>query len=135
MRGRGREACREAGVEILSRHTANAISPEQLTHLWHHVRWPGRRLALGVLRRLTCLLQARLLPFLDPGVPGQEAKALQRRAARRIDEYQRPGDSQPQRARLAGDAAACDPRDDVELILSAERHKRLVDELLVHLIR
>ena len=39
-----------------------------------------RRLALGVLRRLTGLLQTGLLALLDPRVAGQEAGLLQRRA-------------------------------------------------------
>src|ERR1700722_14181005 len=96
---------------------------------------PGARLALGVLRRLTGLLQAGLLVLLDPRVPGQEAGPLERRAALGVDQDQRPGDAQAQRARLAGDAAAADPGDHVELILGAQGDERLVDELLVHLVR
>src|SRR5205085_12403271 len=94
-----------------------------------------RRLPLGVLRRLPGLLQPVLLPLLDPGVPGQEARLLQRRAVLRVDQGERPGHTEAQRPRLPGDAAAGDPGHDVELALRAERHERLVDKLLVHLVR
>src|SRR5215472_12909420 len=90
--------------------------------------------ALGVLRRLACLLEASLLALLDPGIPGEESKALERRATRRVNEYQRPGDPEPQRACLSGDAAARDPGDHVELALGAERDERLADQLLVDLV-
>src|SRR5207248_2753249 len=95
----------------------------------------GRHLPLGVLRRLAGLLQAVLLALLDPGVPGQEAGLLQRRAVLRVHQGQRPGHAEAQRARLPGDAAAGDPGHDVELVLRAQGHERLVDELLVHLVR
>src|SRR6267378_1698258 len=95
----------------------------------------GRHLPLGVLRRLAGLLQAVLLALLDPGVPGQEAGLLQRRAVFRVHQGQRPGHAEAQRARLPGDAAAGDPGHDVELVLRAQGHERLVDELLVHLVR
>src|SRR5262245_8124089 len=94
-----------------------------------------RWLALGVLRRLTCLLQACLLALLDPGVPGEEPQALQSRTACRVDEYECPGNSQPQRASLARDAATGDPGHDVELTVCAEGYEWLVDELLMHLVR
>src|SRR5207253_2766187 len=80
----------------------------------------GRHLPLGVLRRLAGLLQPVLLALLDPGVPGQEAGLLQRRAVLRIHQGQRPGHAEAQRARLPGDAAAGDPGHDVELVLRAE---------------
>src|SRR6201996_6982221 len=92
-------------------------------------------LPLGVLRRLAGLLQAVLLALLDPGVPGQEACLLQRRAVLRVDQGKRPGHAEAQRARLPGDAAAGDPGHHVELVLPAQGHERLVDELLVHLVR
>src|SRR6185437_219988 len=96
---------------------------------------PGARLTLGVLRRLTGLLETGLLALLDPRVPGQEAGSLERGATVGVDKDQRPGDTQAQRARLAGDAAAGDPADHVELLLGAQGDERLVDELLVHLVR
>src|SRR5437763_1094370 len=92
-------------------------------------------LPLGVLRRLAGLLQAVLLALLDPGVPGQEAGLLQRRAVLRVDQGERPGHAEAQCARLPGDAAAGDPGHHVELVLRAQGHERLVDELLVHLVR
>src|SRR6266568_3097492 len=57
------------------------------------------------------------------------------RAAGGVDEYQRPGDAEPQRAGLAGHTAAGDPRHDVELAIRAQGYERLVDQLLVHLVR
>src|SRR5262245_36786880 len=94
-----------------------------------------RWLALGVLRCLTCLLQACLLALLDPSVPGEEPQALQSRTAGRVDEYERPRNSKPQRARLAGYAATGDPCHDIELTICPKRYERLVDELLMHLVR
>src|SRR5215813_5547151 len=94
-----------------------------------------RWLALGVLRCLTCLLQACLLALLDPGVPGEEPQALQGRTACRVDEYECPGNSQPQRARLAGYAATGDPCHDIELTICPKGYERLADELLMHLVR
>src|SRR5580693_5225835 len=95
----------------------------------------GRGLPLGVLGRLAGLLQAVLLALLDPRVPGQEAGLLQRRAVLRVQQGQRPGHTEAQRARLPGDAAAGDPGHHVELVLRAQGDERLVDELLVHLVR
>src|ERR1700677_59924 len=92
-------------------------------------------LALGVLRSLTRLLEAVLLPLLDPGVPGNEAGLLQGRAILRVDHDKRAGHAEAQRAGLPGDTAAGDKGDDVKLVLRAQGHERLVDELLVHLVR
>src|SRR6266699_1315322 len=94
-----------------------------------------RRLPLGVLRCLTGLLQAVLLPLLYPRVPGQETCLLQRRAVLRVHQGQRPGHAEAQRARLPGDAAAGNPGHHIELALRAEGHERLADQLLVHLVR
>src|SRR6266566_6188635 len=90
--------------------------------------------ALRVLRRLTGLLQAVLLALLDPGIAGQEACLLQRRAVLRVDLRQRPGDPQPKRTGLAGHAAARDAGDHIELALGTESDERLVDELLMDLV-
>src|SRR5580704_16820364 len=98
------------------------------------VRWRAAALPLGVLRRLPGLLQAVLLALLDPGVPGEEPGLLQRRAVLRVHQGQRAGHAEAQRARLPGDAAAGDPGHHVELVLRAQGHERLVDELLVHLV-
>src|SRR5260370_28963425 len=90
--------------------------------------------ALGVLRCLACLFEASLLPLLDPGIPGQEAKTLERWPTRRVDEYERPGNAEPNGACLAGHTAAGNPDHDVELAIGPERHQRLADELLMHLV-
>src|SRR5271169_4013087 len=108
---------------------------------WARVRWrvldrlAARHLPLGVLRCLPGLLQAVLLALLDPGVPGHEAGLLQRRAVLRVYQDQRAGHAEAQGARLPGDAAAGDQGHHVELALRAEGHERLVDQLLVHLVR
>src|SRR5690606_10648887 len=91
--------------------------------------------ALGVLRRLAGLLQAVLAALLRPRVTGEEADLLQRRPVLAVDLGERAGDAQPQRAGLAAHTAAVQPGDDVERALGAERDQRLVDDLLVHLVR
>src|SRR6516162_1658363 len=93
------------------------------------------RSALGVLRRLPGLLQPVLLALLDPGVPGQEPRPLQGSPVLGVHQRERPSDTQPQRAGLAGDAAAGDPGGHVELALRAQGDQRLADELLMHLVR
>src|SRR3984957_19689194 len=96
---------------------------------------PRPSLPLGVLGRLPGLLQAVLLALLDPGVAGHEPGLLQRRAVLRVDQDQRAGDAEAQRARLAGHSAAGDWGHHVELVFRAEGHERLVDQLLMHLVR
>src|SRR3954452_1837202 len=98
---------------------------------------PPRRddLALGVLGRLARLLQAVLLALLDPRVAGQEAGLLQRRTVVGLDLLQRTGDAEAQRAGLPGDAAAVQAGDHVVRAGLLERDERLVDGLLVHLVR
>src|SRR5690606_24215511 len=87
-------------------------------------------------RSLAGLLEAVLLPLLHPGVTGEEAGLLQRRAVHLdVEGRQRTGEAHAQRAGLAGHATAVDPGDDVELALRTERHQRLVDHLLVDLVR
>src|SRR5687767_10419523 len=86
---------------------------------------PKRRpnLTLAVLRGLTGLLEAVLLALGGAGVTGQEAGLLQRRAVDLdVQDGQRTGQAHAQGAGLAGDAAAVDAGDDVELVLGAERH-------------
>src|SRR5690349_24289001 len=91
--------------------------------------------ALRVLRSLPGLLQAVLLSLLDAGIPGQEARPLQGNPVLRVDQREGTRDPQPQRPRLAGDPAAGDAGDHIELTLGAEGHERLTDELLVDLVR
>src|SRR3954447_18114230 len=79
-------------------------------------RPPDKRSALRVLRSLTGLLETVLLALLDPGVPGQEAGLLQGGTVVRVVRDQRAGDAEAQRTGLAGDAAAPQVRDDVELL-------------------
>src|SRR5215467_13649004 len=75
----------------------------------------SRRLALRVLGSLTGLLEAVLLALRRPGVPGEEAGLLQRRAVLRVHQRQRAGDAKTQRSSLARDATAADPCDHVEV--------------------
>src|SRR5580658_8372813 len=84
------------------------------------LRLAARHLPLGVLRCLPGLLQTVLLALLDPGVPGQEPGLLQRRAVLRVEQGERPGHAEAQRAGLAGDAAAGDPGHHVKRALRAE---------------
>src|SRR3954447_3088994 len=92
--------------------------------------------ALAVLRRLARLLEPGLLPLDDPGVPGEQAGLLQRRAVglggHRVE---RAGHAQTQRSGLAGDAAAVDAGHDVEAADEVRAHERLVDDLLLQLVR
>src|SRR5689334_2680919 len=66
-------------------------------------------LALRELRALAGLLQTRLLALDLAVVAGQEPLALQLGAQVLVDADQRTRDAVPQRAGLAGDAAAVDP--------------------------
>src|SRR3954467_4197566 len=97
-------------------------------------RVPLRRSALGVLRSLAGLLQAVLLPLLDPRVTGEEAGLLQRRPVLRVELDQRTGDRQAQRTGLTGGAAALEVGAHVEHLGLLHRDQRLTDELLVHLV-
>src|SRR5919198_2721078 len=96
-------------------------------------RPPDKRSALRVLRSLAGLLEAVLLALLDPGVPGEEAGLLQGGTVVRVAGDQRAGDAEAEGAGLAGDAAAAQVRDHVELLGLLGGHQRLADELLVHL--
>jgi hypothetical protein len=71
--------------------------------------------ALRVLRSLAGLLQAVLLALLHPRVAAEVAGLLQRRAVVGFQADEGPGDRQPQRPGLAGDPAAGEGADDVEL--------------------
>src|SRR5579883_1300009 len=94
------------------------------------------RLPLAVLRSLAGLLETGLLALLHPGVAGEESGLLQNRAVRLdVRLVQRAGDAQAQRAGLAGDAAAVDPGDHVVAAVQLQDVERLVDFLLVHLVR
>src|SRR5882757_3388450 len=96
---------------------------------------PIRGSALAVLGRLAGLLQAVLLTFGGPCVPGEEAGGLERRTVVRVQLDQRPGNAQAQRAGLAGDAAAVQGGQHVVVLHPLGDHQRLLDQLLVHLVR
>ena len=71
-------------------------------------------LPLHPLERFPSFLPARLLALDHPRVARQQARRLQRRSMIRIIHLQRARDAQPDRARLAAQAAAGDGRPDVE---------------------
>src|SRR3954454_23873241 len=92
--------------------------------------------ALAELRSLAGLLQTGLLAFDDACISGEQARLLQRRAVRvDVDGVQRPSDTEAERAGLARDATTVDAGDDVEPAVELERCERLLDDLLVELVR
>ena len=113
--GRGSEAVRVALVALL---------PESAD------------LALRVLRCLAGLLQTGLLTLDDTGVAGQEAGLLQgRTVVLAVNLVQRAGDAQAQRTGLAGGAATVDACNDVVSAIQIKQLERIVDFLLVQLVR
>src|SRR5919107_5514402 len=96
----------------------------------------GAGSALAVLGSLAGLLEAGLLALDDARVTGEQARLLQRRTVRvEVHRVQRPGDPEAQRTRLAGDAATVDAGDHVEAADQVGGDERLVDDLLVQLVR
>src|SRR3546814_837837 len=92
--------------------------------------------ALGELGRLPGLLQTSLLALDDAGVTGEQSGLLQRRAVGLdVDGVEGTGHAEAKRTGLASDAAAVDAGDDVEATLELEVRERLVDNLLVQLVR
>src|SRR3712207_6546485 len=92
--------------------------------------------ALRELRSLAGLLEAGLLALLDPGVAAEEAFLLQARAVvLEVDLVQRTSDAEAQRTGLARGAAAGDAGDHVVAAEQVEHLERVVDELLVKLVR
>src|SRR5699024_71627 len=92
--------------------------------------------ALGVLRRLAGLLQTGLLALDDAVIAAQEACLLEGRAVGLlVDLVQRAGHAEAHGTGLAGGAAAGEAHDDVEAALEVERGQRVVDLLLVQLVR
>src|SRR5207342_3871003 len=70
------------------------------------------------------------------GVTREQPGLLERRAVGLgVDRIQAPGHAEAQRAGLTGDAAAVDAGDDVEATLELRGRERLVDDLLVQLVR
>src|SRR5436190_10351955 len=89
-------------------------------------------LTLGVLRRLSSSLQAVLLALLHPWITGEEAGLAQRQAvALGVELEQGAGDAVPDRAGLAGDAAALDLDHHVEAALRSGHPERQADVGLV----
>src|SRR5699024_4112705 len=100
--------------------------------------WGGKTdegLALGVLRGTTCTVQTCLLTLDSTSVAGQAASLLQLGALLRVVLVQGAGDSQTHRTSLAGRAAAGQGCLDVELVLALQQDQRILDELLVELVR
>src|SRR5882757_5042407 len=93
------------------------------------------RSALRVLRSLTGLLQTVLLALDGARVTREVAGLLQRRPVLGLDDDQRPGDGQTQRARLSGRSATVEVREDVDAFDPVDEHQRSLDQLLVHLVR
>ncbi len=92
---------------------------------------PG--LALGVLRRLTGLLEAVLLAFLDSGISRQVAAGTQGRAQVGVHHEKRTGDAVCKCTGLAGRTATGDLGDNSDVIYHLGRSKRsgrLEDHLL-----
>ena len=78
------------------------------------VLW-GDRLSLGELGSATGGLQTVLLSLLHSGVAGQEAGGLQGCAVLSVDAEESAGNAMTDSAGLAGNAAALDGADDVNL--------------------
>ena len=119
-----REVHGELGRETTACNPPDTVGTEKTTHGNPLLvfRWDGAgvRSALRVLRGLPGLLQPGLLPFLHPGIPGEEAGSLQARAVLRVHDLERPGDAEPQRSRLPGYAAPGDPGHDVERVVDGD---------------
>ena len=74
------------------------------------------QLSLGELRSATSGLQTVLLSFLHSGVTGQETGGLQRSTELGVDGQQGTGDAVTDSAGLAGNAAAADGNDNIDLV-------------------
>src|SRR5665647_314054 len=93
-------------------------------------------LTLRELRSLTGLLESGLLALLDASVAVEEAGLLEDGAVVLfVDLVQRTRDAEAQRAGLAGGAAAGDACDDVVAAQEVKDLERVVDQLLVQLVR
>src|SRR5690625_5362813 len=92
--------------------------------------------ALGVLRRLAGLLEPGLLALDDARVTREETGLLQgRTVVVHVELVERTCHAETNRAGLAGGAAAGDADDHVEAALQVEGGQRIVDLLLVQLVR
>src|SRR3954453_5790135 len=86
-----------------------------------------RALPFAELEALARALLSVLLAFLDPRVAGQEAFLFELRPQFEVVLDQRAGDAEAQRAGLAGDAAAGDRREHVELVGRFGQRERTPD--------
>src|SRR6478735_7227568 len=93
-------------------------------------------LSLAELGRLARLLETSLLALDDAGVTRQQTGLLQTGAVGLfVDRVEAAGHAEAQRAGLTGDATAVDAGDHVEATLELRGRERLVDDLLVQLVR
>src|SRR5262245_38911286 len=75
-----------------------------------------------------------LLPFLDPGVPREEARLLQLAAQLGVELAERPRDAVAKRPGLRGDAAAVEQRHHVELLGGLGHREGLLHQHLQRLV-
>ena len=94
------------------------------------VRGKSVLLSLGELGCTASALETVLLSLGHSRVSGQEACLLERGAELRIILKERSGDTVTDSAGLAGDTAAVDAADDVELFTRAGEFERLADNEL-----
>ena len=88
------------------------------------------RLSLGELRSATCGLQTVLLSLLHSGVAGQEASGLQGGTELSVQAQQSAGNAVTDSAGLAGNAAACDGDNHVNLANQVGSNQGLVHDQL-----
>ena len=88
------------------------------------------KLSLGELGSATCGLQTVLLSLLHSGVAGHEAGGLQGSAVLGVQQNQSAGDAVTDSAGLAGNAAACDGDNDVNLAQQVGGDQGLTDDQL-----
>src|SRR3569623_1411003 len=121
--GSRRQRLSQLGRQIDAGKPPNPVSPEK------------GHLPLGVLRSLTGFLESVLLALLGPGVTSEEASLLQRRPSLLVSVDEGAGNAKPDGAGLTGHAATVDPDQHVVAVLHVEGDERLVDDLLVDLVR
>lgn len=94
------------------------------------MRVKAERSALNELEATSCLLSAVLLPLFDPRVPRHVAAGSEFLLKGVVHLDERSGNSEPDRASLAGDTAALDGRLDVESSEHSNVNERAVHENL-----
>ena len=91
----------------------NTPETQRLPGCIHPNGW--KKSSLGELRRASCRFEAVFFPFFHTRVTGEEPGLLENGAQFGVELEQRSGKAVADRAGLAGDAAAGDGADDVEL--------------------